>query len=274
MSGEISMCDVFSPRDQSFEPCAPFGERFLADILAVLDQQIVGAQVRRKVRGQFRVDGFAVEPLLQHVERLHAAVAHDQKLAVDRAVEIHRMDEIGKRAGDVLAGARIKPRDALTVRFARHRLHADAVPFPFRREVRRIERGEVRLLDRVAQHHGMERRRIDVHRLLGAAFDPGEQLGVGRREAGPHQFHLVRRLVAERRDRGLGKPRRHADAQRAGDEFQQRPAPGLVERIEPGGELRGQFGFAERGERGDDVGEGRARLSLGSRSDERVPPRA
>ena len=73
----------------------------------------------------------------------------------------------------------------------------------------------------------------------------------------PDQLDLVGLLVAERRDRGLGEPRRHADAQRAGDELQQRPAAGLVERVEPGGELRGQLGFAERGERGDDVGERR-----------------
>ena len=116
--------------------------------------------------------------------------------------------------------------------------------------------GRVLFLDRVAQHHRAERRRIDADGLFGAAFDPGEQFGVGRRERRPQQLDLVRLLVAERRDRGLRKPRRHADAQRAGDELQQRPAPGLVERIEPGGKLRRQLGLAERGEGGDDVGEG------------------
>ena len=38
--------------------------------------------------------------------------------------------------------------------------------------------------------------------------------------------------------------------------FEQRPAPGLVERIEPGGKLGRQLGLAERREGGDDVGEG------------------
>ncbi len=60
---------------------------------------------------------------------------------------------------------------------------------------------------------------------------------------------------AECRDRGLGEPRRHADAERAGDELQQRPAPGLVERVEPSRELCRQLRLAERCERGDDLGE-------------------
>ena len=49
-SGERSMRDVVQLRDQRLEPRAPFGERLLAEVLAVLDQQIVGAQVRRKIR--------------------------------------------------------------------------------------------------------------------------------------------------------------------------------------------------------------------------------
>ena len=68
------------------QPRAPLGERQLAQVLAAFDQQIVGAQMRGKFRQQLRRHGLAVEPLLQHVERLHAAVAHDQQLAVDRAV--------------------------------------------------------------------------------------------------------------------------------------------------------------------------------------------
>src|SRR5205085_11337492 len=47
------------------------------------------------------------------------------------------------------------------------------------------------------------------------------------------------------------------DAQRPGDELQQGPAPGLVERIEPSRELRRQLGFAECRKGGDDVRESR-----------------
>ena len=67
--------------------------------------------MRRKFGHQFRRDGFAIEPLLQHVERLHAAVAHDQELAVDGAGQPQRFEQIGKALGNVFAGARIEPRD-------------------------------------------------------------------------------------------------------------------------------------------------------------------
>ena len=115
---------------------------------------------------------------------------------------------------------------------------------------------KILFLDRVAEHHRAERRGVDVDRPFGAAFHPGEQRRVGRREPVPDKLHLVRLFCAQRRNRGFGKPRRDADAQRAGDELEQRPARGLVERIEPGGKLRGQLGFAERRQCGDDMGEG------------------
>jgi len=38
----------------------------------------------RIVLCQLRRDRFAVQPLLQHVETLHATVAHHQQFAVDR----------------------------------------------------------------------------------------------------------------------------------------------------------------------------------------------
>ena len=48
--------------------------------------------MRRKLGEQLGGDGLAVEPLLQHVEALHAAVAHDQQLAVDRAGQPQRLE--------------------------------------------------------------------------------------------------------------------------------------------------------------------------------------
>ena len=193
---------------------------------------------------------------------MHAAVAQDQQLAVDRAVEGERLREIGKRGGDLFTGARVESRDTLALSLARDRLHADTVPFPFGGEVRWIERGKILRFDRMAEHHRVKRRRIDADRFFGAAFHPGEQLRVGRRETGPDQLDLVRDFVAERRDRGFREPRRHADPQRPSDELEQSPAAGLIERIEPGGKLRGEFGFAERGEGGDDVGEARTLRTL------------
>ena len=89
------------------------------------------------------------------------------------------------------------------------RLHADAVPFPFRDEVRGIEIGEIRILDRMRQHHRAERRGIAIDRLFAAAFQPGEQIEIGRRQPRPDQFDVVRVLVAERGGRGLRQPRRN-----------------------------------------------------------------
>ncbi len=99
-------------------------------------------------------------------------------------------------------------------------------------------------------------------RLTGfcrAAFQPREQVEIGWGEPRPHQLDLVRILVAERGGGGLGQPRRNADPHRAGDEFQQRPAAGLVEFVEPARQLLRQFGLAERAQRGDDLGERRRR---------------
>ncbi len=212
--------------------------------------------MRGKFRDQLRRDGFAIEPLLQHVERLHPAVAHDQKLAVDGAGQVQRVEQIGKAFGNVLAGARIEPRDRCAV-LPRRATACTRMPSHFHSAMksRRIECGEIGVIERMRQHRRPERRRVAARRFVRAAFEPGEQLEIGRREAGPQQFDLLRILAAERRDRGLGQPRRDADAQAAGHELDQRPAPGLVERIEPARELRRQLRLAERGERFDDGGE-------------------
>ena len=160
------------------------GERQLAQILVAVGKQIVGAQMRGKFGHELLRDAFAIEPLLQHVERLHAAVAHDQKLAVDRAGQTQRIEEIGKALGNILAGARIEPRDLAAVAARGDGLHADAVPFPFGHELGRIERGEIGVVERMRQHRRPERRRIAARRFVGAAFEPGEQLDVGRRRPG------------------------------------------------------------------------------------------
>ena len=68
----------------------------VAQVLVTVGKQIVGAQMRGKFGEQLRRYGLAVETLLQDVERLHAAVAHDQQLAVDRAGKSHRLEQVGK----------------------------------------------------------------------------------------------------------------------------------------------------------------------------------
>src|SRR5438477_8860577 len=49
--------------------------------------------------------------------------------------------------------------------------------------------------------------------------------------------------------------RRSSDPHCTGDELQERPAPGLVEFVEPARQLLWQLGLAERAQRGDDLGQ-------------------
>ena len=203
------------PRDEGLQPRAPLGERTLAQVLVAIDQQIVGAQMRGKLGQQLGVDGLAVEPLLQHVEALHAAVAHDQQFAVDRAGQPQRVDQVREAARNVLAGARIEPRDERAVLVRARRPPARGCRPISIRAMKSFGSSarEIALLDRVREHRGPERRRIAAGRLVGAAFEPGEQFGIGRLQPRPDQLDLLRVLVAERRGGGLGEPRGDADAQ-------------------------------------------------------------
>ncbi len=184
------------PRDEIFKPGPALGERTFAQVFAAVGKQIIGAQMGGKLIEQFRCDGFAIEPLLQHVERLYAMVAHDQQFAVDGAGQPQRVEEIGKAFRNIFAGARIKPRDHAVmiaamiyvmpaIRLRGDRLYADTVPFPFRHEVGGAEPGEIGIVKRMRQHRRPERRRIDAHRLFAKTFQPGEQFAIGRRETGP-----------------------------------------------------------------------------------------
>ena len=84
------------------------------------------------------------------------AVADHQQLAVQHAVEIHRLHDFGKGRRDVLGAARIEP----LARRCRDQLHADAVPLPLGPEGGGIERGEIRLLQRMRQHRRAKHRRV------------------------------------------------------------------------------------------------------------------
>ena len=103
---------------------------------------------------------------------------------------------------------------------------------------RGIERGNPSSSSACASITRAERRRIDAdaasRRGLRARRTARRKAARGR--ARPARSRRL--LVAERGDRGLGEPRRDADAQAAGDELEQRPAAGLVERVEPARELR------------------------------------
>ncbi len=72
-SGERSTLRRIEAGDEALEPGPPLDEGKRAQVLLAVDQQIVCAQMGRKLRQQPGVDGLAVEPLLQHVEALHPA---------------------------------------------------------------------------------------------------------------------------------------------------------------------------------------------------------
>ena len=149
-------------------------------------------------------------------------LAPDQELAVDRAVIVEKIQDVGEGAGNVVAGARVKPPHAA---FA-HRLHADAVPFPLRRIVAGGELRKVRLVERLRQHHRAERGERGGDRALAPPLQPGEEFDIGRHQAVPDFLDLDHILLAEAGERLLGEPRRDAHAQRAGDDLQERVAAG------------------------------------------------
>ena len=192
---------------------------------------------------QFRRHGLAVEPLLQHVERLHAALAHDQQLAVDaRRRSASASSEIGKALRDILAGARIEPRHhARRPRACRRPPARGCRPISIRpmksagssaarsglldrmRQHRRAERRRDRATDRLARR-GLRARRTVRDR---AAASPARS---ARSRAASLSPSAATAVLASRAETPMRK--------RAGDELQQRPAPGLVERVEPARELR------------------------------------
>ncbi len=162
MDGEIiPACEIHQRRqietarvelfDQFFKPLTAVLERQCAHVLPAIEQDIVDPKKRGMLLQHLGSQPLAVETLLQVRERADLDAgrigqrARDQQLAVHRAFERQRIHKVGKRTGDIVAGARIKPFDALIDR----RLNPDTVPFPFAGEVSRIELGEIGILDRV-----------------------------------------------------------------------------------------------------------------------------
>ena len=138
----------------------------------------------------------------------------------------------GKAAGNIVAGAREEaPLAALMCR-----LHADAVPLPFRHEVLRLDQGELPVLDLMRQHQRAEGRRGPDFGPWASAGKPGEQLGIRRAKPVPDLLDVGQRHFRPFGERGLGEPRRDADAERSGEELEQRPALGGIEPIEPMGQ--------------------------------------
>ena len=94
----------------------------------------------------------------------------------------------------------------------------------------------------MGEHGRAEWGRVGRIRPLFAPLDPGEKIEPDVLDV----IGLYARAVfcGKLRDGGFRQPRRDADAKRAGDQFQQGPAAGLVQRVEPGGELARQVELA------------------------------
>ena len=111
-----------------FEPAAPFAKGQRAEILGAFAQDVVEPHTGGIVAQHLLVRRFAIEALLELIERRDLAATHDQELAVERHIIGHRREDIGKGAADIVARTRIET--PLTA--ARDKLHTDPVPFPFR----------------------------------------------------------------------------------------------------------------------------------------------
>ena len=221
-------------REPRLQPRAPRVEPQRAQVLPALEQQVVEPHRDREVAQHLRPGHLAVEALLQVGERGDHAVADHQQLAVEHALEVHRLDDLGERRRDVVGAARV---DAPPARGG-DELHPDAVPLPLRPERLRVQRRQVRGLQRLRQHRRPEHRRVRWVRPRPPPLAPGEQRVVWRRQAVPYLLDLVcrdRDAVPERqlRQRDLGQARRRADAQRAGDELEHRIPDRTVRGVEP-----------------------------------------
>src|SRR5213080_4727019 len=90
----------------SLQPLAPLCQRQGPQVLAIGQQDVVEANMGRKLLQLPLRDALAIEALLQIAERCDHAVAHNQELAVEHRIETRAADNIGKAPADVISAAR------------------------------------------------------------------------------------------------------------------------------------------------------------------------
>ena len=247
-SGERSTRGSPSLRDAALPARARRSiERQRAHILAAFDQQIVGAQMQREIPRAAWRHGLAVEPLLQHVEASargpsrttsnSPSIAHRSRSARPDRESCRRCPRrCGSRAAHRAAvGHRPQPpaRGCRPISIRRRNPPGRARRDRSRRSRARASAGET-ARDRAfaACRRGLRARRtVEIGRRK-----PVPDLSISCR---PCRRSAASAVLASRAE----TPMRSA----AGHQLQQRPASGLVERVEPARELRGQLGFAERG---------------------------
>ena len=231
-----------------FEAGAALGEGQLAQVVALVDEEIVKAHVGRVVAHHARRDDLAVEALLQVVEGRDGAGASDEQLAVDHGRSGDGGEgrrDLGERRGDLVAGAREQARFAAGGRD----LHAHAVPFPFGGDLVRREVAPVAFLDRMREHERAEDRLVLVRGFLSPAFEPGEEIHIGLLDRVPDFLDVAHGMPAHVGERLLGEAGRDADARGAGEQLQQRPAAARIEAVEHRREQRAEI-FLRRGREG------------------------
>ncbi len=175
-----------------------------------------------------------------------------QQFAIENGGKRKHIEQFGEGCGYIVARAgeqfRFVPRP--------YQLHADTVPFPFRRIIRQIHH---RFFERVGQHEGAEGRQVGHVGRRFAVGGPVEQFGVGRGETVPIFLHLVDRDVESLRKGGLGQTAGYADPHTPGGELEQGVAAGCVEPVEQPGQF-GHDGLAvHRFEQFDRFGHPRGR---------------
>ena len=186
-----------------FEPRAARGERKLAQVLVAVGEQIVGAQMRGKLGHEL---GVTVLRLSRCCSTLK--IAHGRSRMISSSPSIapgsrSASSEIGKALGNVLAGARIEPRDA-SAPSCRAATACTRMPSHFHSAMNSAgsSAGEVRLVERMRQHRRAERRRIAARRLLARGLRARR---TARHRAAPGRARATRYLA--RRWRRAPRPR-------------------------------------------------------------------
>ena len=81
------------------EPRAAVGEGELAQVLAVDQQRVVEANVRRELLKLTLGYTLAIEPLLQVIEGRDGSVADHEQFAIKHRIEAESLDNLRKAAG-------------------------------------------------------------------------------------------------------------------------------------------------------------------------------
>ena len=161
-----------------------------AQVLAAVLQEVVGAdEGRMAARCSF---GDTVLRFSRCCRSANGAASPpsaraDQQLAVERALEIEGVEEVGKGAGDVVAGARIEPAHAASRSPPGRGCRPISIPRHSRPDRAFRARRRRAACDSMTGRNGAS---AAADRLLGPALQPGEELDVGRRQPVPELLDL------------------------------------------------------------------------------------